>query len=92
MSDQTTWENDDVPLKLPVGVHGATTGRWRGAAPGRKSHTVYVKRTILLVGTLGRGIDFYGPFEDGLVAMKWAGENLHAGADVRMEIINVVKE
>ncbi len=70
--------------------YGATTGRWRGAAPGRKSHTVYPKHVIVLVGTLGRGIEFYGPFKDGYTATQWAEDNLQAGADVRMESFNNV--
>lgn len=70
---------------------GAVTGRW-SAKSGRKTHTVYPKQVMLAVGTLGRGIDFYGPFDDGLIAMQWAGGNLNAGADVRLEVLYNVRD
>lgn len=92
MSDQPqeAWENDDAPMPRGANTHGVTTGRWSGAAEGRKSHTVYPKQVIVLVGTLGRGIDFYGPFKDGYAAAKWVEDNLQPGADVRMEPFNNV--
>lgn len=70
---------------------GTNTGRW-SCGRGRKTHTVYPKQVMLAVGTLGKGIDFYGPFDDGLIAMKWAGDNLHTGADVRLEILYNVRD
>jgi hypothetical protein len=46
---------------------------------------------MLAVGTLGRGIDFYGPFDDGIIAMRWAANNLTTGADVRLETLHIVR-
>lgn len=93
MTNQHAWEPGEggIPSSQISGqYHGVTTGRWRG--DGRKTHTTYAKRVMVLIGTLGGGIDFYGPFDDAGVAMKWAEANLHVGADVRLEILNIVKE
>jgi hypothetical protein len=70
--------------------HGAVTGRWSGKS-GFRTHTVYPKRVMLAVGTLGQGLDFYGPFDDGIIAMRWAADNLTTGADVRLETIHIVR-
>ncbi len=90
MSDQHMWEDDPVPLPKGISTHGTTTGRW-ASKQGRKSHTVYPKQVIALVGTLSRGIDFYGPFKDRYTATKWVTDNLQPGADVRMESFNNVE-
>lgn len=72
--------------------HGVETGRWSLEGPqGRKSHTVHSKQVIVLVGTMGAGIEFYGPFKDGHAAMEWAGENFQAGVTIHMETINIVR-
>lgn len=72
------WENDDAPLPRPrnVNVHGTTTGRWRGVAPGRKSHTVYPVKFLVTTGSLETGFTFYGPFDHPTTAREWAKENL----------------
>lgn len=88
MTDKTAWENDDTPLPRTA---AKTEHQFHGAAPGRKSHTVYPKQVIVLVGTLGGGIEFYGPFADGFIAMEWAGEHFQVGVDVRLETLNIVR-
>ncbi len=46
---------------------------------GRKTHTVYPVKYMVVVGDLNSGFQFYGPFKDVHAADKWATDNLRVG-------------
>jgi len=49
------------------------------------THTVYPVKYLVVVGTLGAGFEFYGPFDDIDATDSWVRQNLHTGASVRVE-------
>jgi len=63
---------------------------WLGKV-GRTTHTVYGKKTMVVVGTMGAGFDFYGPFDDLNSVDEWVRQNLHVGTPVHVELFNDVR-
>lgn len=79
-------------------VKGTATGRWTeteggGSNGGRRTHTVYPTKHLLVTGELTTGFKFYGPFDTVEKAGRWATDNLKEGEfhrvhnmyDVRIE-------
>jgi hypothetical protein len=58
---------------------------------GILKHTVYAKRYMIVVGTLGTGFEFFGPFDDIPATDRWTRDNMHVGASVRVEKFNLVR-
>ncbi len=74
-----------------VEMHGPITGRWPSNNE-RATHTVYPKRVMVVVGTFGSGLDFYGPFKDAIDANHWVKEHLVVGTNVRLERLYLVRK
>ena len=70
---------------------GTVTGRWP-RRDGRVTNTVYAKQYMVIVGTLGQGFEFYGPFDTVAKAAEWAGDNLHTGVYVNVEEFHNVRD
>jgi hypothetical protein len=77
-----------------IQYHGVTTGRFPPSKLnfGRVTHTVYPVKYMVVVGTLGQGFDFYGPFNTAEKATAWARHNLHIGVSVTVEKFHDVRE
>ncbi len=80
-----------MALTDTIDHRGTMTGRW-AATGGRMTHTVYPKMVMVVVGTLGLGFEFYGPFKNTMAAERWAKKNVPTGMTVLIEQLNFVKE
>lgn len=87
-----TGSSDGRPrdISFAVQTHGAVTGHWSGKNRPM-THTAYPVKYLVVVGTLGTGFGFYGPFDTIDAADAWTLKNLRKGAYARVEAFNDVR-
>jgi len=68
-----------------VRLHGQGTD-------GRKTHTVYPLKYIVVTGELTTGFQFYGPFESVAKAGQWATSQLKVGDFYRVHNLHEVRD
>lgn len=58
---------------------------------GRRTHTVYPTKHLLVTGELTTGFEFYGPFDTVEKAGRWATDNLKKGEFHRVHNMHDVR-
>lgn len=95
MSSDSAYKIEDLP---PL-TEATTTAKRRtevqgggSSIGGRRTHTVYPTKYLLVTGELTTGFDFYGPFDSVEKAGRWATDNLKAGEFHRVHNMHEVRD